>query len=126
MAARGFVHLLPVDAQPDELPPPRARSLPLFPVVHAHTPSHPLVQLRDDSIGLAETKVVHPAYHVSPELPQHAEGRYPSAAAGYFLYAFLEPFECLLRPDDSSPVNLKPQEGTFGQTRGSALLAVDH
>src|SRR5262245_15164699 len=66
VAARGFVHLCPVDAQPDELSPPRARSLPLFPVVHAHTSPHPLVQLRDDTIGLAETKVVHPAYHVSP------------------------------------------------------------
>ena len=33
MAARGFEHLPRVDAQPNELPPPGTRVLPLSPVV---------------------------------------------------------------------------------------------
>jgi hypothetical protein len=106
-----------MDAQPNELPPPGVRALPLFLVVEAHASPQPLVQFRNDAIELVDTEVIHPTDHVSPEFPQHAEGRDPSATAGDLLYSFLEPLQGLLCPDDYSPDYLKSQKGTFGFDR---------
>src|SRR5947199_4545716 len=125
-ATTGFVHLCRMDTQPDEMSPPCARPFPLLPVAQAHTPPQPLVEFRDNAIGLADTKVIHPSYHVAPEFCQQPAHRNAPAATGDLLDSFFEPFERLIRPHDSAPAYLKAEEGAAGERRSLTLLAVDH
>src|SRR5258705_1944580 len=114
VTAGGFVHLGRMDSQPDKGPSPRARSFPLFPVAQPHTPPQPLVQFRHFAIGLTDTEVVQPTHHVAPELQQQCPHGHAATATGDFLYSFSEPFERFLRPYDSSPAYLEPEEGAVG------------
>src|SRR5207249_11601987 len=86
VTAGSFVHLRRMDAQPDEMPPPRARSFPLFPEAQPHPSPQPLVQFRYWAIGLADTEVIEPAHHIAPEFCEQPAHRNAPAATGDFLY----------------------------------------
>src|SRR3974377_775016 len=89
MTARGFVNLRRVNAQANEVPPPSAGALPLFPMVPAPPAPQPLVHCRYLSIGLADTEVVQPSHHVAPQFAQHAIGGAAPPATVAGLYPFL-------------------------------------
>src|ERR1051325_9967765 len=65
VTASGFGHLRRVNPQPDELPSPGTRTLPLFPVVHPNASSQPLIQFRHYPIELADPKIVQPPHDVA-------------------------------------------------------------
>ena len=57
----GFHDFTGINAQCDQMLPPGARTLPLFPVTAPHASSQPLVQCQHLAIGVADPKIVQPA-----------------------------------------------------------------
>src|SRR6267143_4419177 len=100
------------------MPPPGARSLPLFPVAQPHSSPNPLVQLQHLSVGVADSKIVQPAHRVTPKLFHSPGHRNAPAATGDLLNPFLEPPQRLLRPHHLGPANSKAEKGTCAQRRG--------
>src|SRR5262245_5396569 len=124
--ATGLAHLLRADAQRDEMPPPCARSLPLFPVTQPHASPQPLVQLQHLSIGVADTEIIQPTHRVTPQLFQPSGHRDAPTASGNLLDPFLEPSERLVRPHHPASLDHEAKESATTQRRRLTLLAVDH
>ena len=87
-AAAGTVHPAGIDSQPDEVTPPRPRSVasaslrppgslsagslrcassPLFPMIEPHPSSHPFIEFQHRGIRVADAEVVHPPEDVAPQ-----------------------------------------------------------
>lgn len=102
-AAAGAVDPAGVDSQPDEVAPPRPRSVasaslrppgslsagslrcassPLFPMIEPYPPSYPCIEFPHLGIRVADAEVVHPARGIAPQFVDHKPDILPTVAFG--------------------------------------------
>ena len=102
-AAAGAVHPAGIDSQPDEIAPPRPRSVafaalrpsdslaagclrfapaPLFPMIEPYPPSYPCIEFPHGGIRVADSDVVHPARGIAPQFVDDELDVLPTVAFG--------------------------------------------